>query len=579
MDPADRQQGRVRSDAALVLDGHSRAALETLQSLGRVGVGVDVAADGACLAWKSRYCQRQFQQPNSADGPAFLIWLEKVFDAGGYRLVVPSTEASLRCLLLLPESHAIRRAAVLASNHSQDVALSKQLTLELAHSLGVPVPASRLLTSRDEAVVPATFPVVLKPVTSLVAADGELVGVAPVIVTTHQEWSRQLDRLLPLCPVLEQEYVTGCGVGIECLYRHGTLLWHFQHERLHELPLTGGGSSYRRSVPVDAVLLKAATRLLDSLHWHGAAMVEFKGSADRGYRLMEINPRLWGSLALPIRAGVDFPRGLWCLAAGQDPGPQPRYRWPCYARNLRMDFDWLKENLRADHANPLLLTRPKLQSLLEYGRPLIGRESWDHFDARDWRVWGAVLRETMSAVWHTANSILQRTLRPHLLSRKHRRVLAHVGGGSGSRVRRILFVCYGNICRSPLAELYARRLAPDLETASAGFHHTAGRTAPEWYQAITAELGVDISLCRSRRIDAVQVAWAELILLADLDNLDSFEREFPEAVDKATMLGFFLPTPRAEIKDPYNLDAAGARTTAREVLAAVDGLIVWSPSR
>ncbi len=570
---------QARNGAALVLDGHSRAAIETLQSLGRMGVAVDLAAEGECLAGKSRFCRRQLQQPDSAAGPAFLDWLENLFDAENYRLIVPSTEASLRCLQLLPESHAIRRAAVLASDRSLEVALSKQLTWELAHSLNVPVPASRYIVSWDEASAPTNFPVVLKPAASLVAVDDRLVGVTPVVVTTRQEWSRTLERLLPLCPVLEQEFITGRGVGIECLYRNGTRLWHFQHERLHELPLTGGGSSYRRSVPVDNALLDAATRLLDSLHWHGVAMVEFKGSAEGGYRLMEINPRLWGSLALSIRAGVDFPRGLWCLAAGADPGPQPHYKWPYYTRNLSMDFDWLKENLRADHSDPLLLTMPGLRTLLEYGRPLIGRESWDHFVAKDWRVWSTVLLETFGAFWRTARSLAQKVLSPRVLAWRHSRVLARVGGGSGSRVQRILFVCYGNICRSPLAELYARRLAPGLETASAGFHDIIGRTAPEWYQDICTELGTDLSQCRSRRIDAAQVDWAELILLADLDNLELFEREFPEALSKTTMLGFFLPTPRAVIEDPYNLDAAGARTAAREVLAAVDGLIAWTHAK
>ena len=563
-------------DAALILDGHSRAALETLQSLGRMGVAIDLAAERDCLAGRSRYCRRQLQQPNSADGNAFLAWLEKVCQATTYCLIVPSTEVSLRCLLLLAESHAIRHAAVLASDHALKVALSKQLTWEFASSQGIPVPASHLIVSREDAVAPLNFPVVLKPATSLVVVDGGLVGVAPVIATTHEEWSRILDHLLPLCPVLEQEYVTGHGVGIECLYRNGALLWHFQHERLHELPLTGGASSYRRSMPVDAALLDMATRLLNSLQWHGAAMVEFKGSADHGYRLMEINPRLWGSLALPIRAGVDFPKGLWCLATGQDPGPQPRYRWPYYIRNIQMDFDWLKENLQADLSNPLLLTKPRLRSLLEYGRLLIGRESWDHFDARDWRVWSRVLLGTMGAVWGTVRSVLRRTLRPNLLLLRHRRVLARIAGGSGSRVHRILFVCYGNICRSPLAELYARRLSPDLETASAGFHDAVDRTAPEWYQLITAELGVDLSQCRSRRIDVTQVDWAELILLADLDNLNLFEREFPEALRKTTMLGYFLSTPRDVIKDPYNLDSIGARAAAHEVLAAVEGFISWA---
>jgi len=576
MKASSHKQAAGRSDAALVLDGHSRAALETLQSLGRMGVAVDLAAEKECLGWKSRYCRARVAQPDSADTQVFRSWLEARYAAGDYRLIVPSTETSLRCLLLLPEAHPIRLAAVLPSNRALEIALSKQQTWDLARSLGVWVPGSRLISSRDEAGEPGCFPLVLKPAASLVAVGDQLIGVTPKIVTTREEWSRALDRLLPLCPVLEQEYISGRGVGIECLYRNGACLWHFQHERLHELPLTGGGSSYRRSVPVDEKLLAAAARLLDSLEWHGVAMVEFRGSADHGYRLMEINPRLWGSLALPIDAGVDFPKGLWCIATDQDPGPEPKYKFPYYTRNLRMDFDWLKENLRADHENPLLLTSSRFRSLVEYGRPLFGRESWDHFDLKDWRIWGSVLLEILNLSFRTVLSIMGKALRFQVALRRHRKILSRLVEVNRGRVRRILFVCYGNICRSPLAELYAKRLCPDLEVASAGFHDAVDRVAPEWYQSIVAELGVDLSSCRSKRIDAAQVEWAQLILLADFDNLDRFEREFSKSMDKTTMLGFFLPAPRAVIEDPYDLQPTDARMAVQQVLAAVNGLVVWS---
>lgn len=565
--------------AALVLDGHSRAAVETLQSLGRNGIAVDVASEQECIAFKSRYCRRRIIQPDSGRPEEFGEWLETVAGENQYRLIVPSTEASLRCLARILESHPVRRNAVLPSNKALATALDKRLTWELARSLGIPVPASRLVTTREDIAEPEGFPLVLKPVASTVTFGGRIVRLAPSIVRTREERARALDRLLPLCPVLEQEYVTGRGVGIECLYRNGSCVWHFQHERLHELPLTGGGSSYRRSSPADAGLLSHAKRLLDGLEWHGVAMVEFKGTAERGFRLMEVNPRLWGSLALAIDAGVDFPHGLWNIAVGVEPGPQPDYRWPYYSRNLELDLYWIKENLRADHSDSLLLTRPRLRSLLEYGRPLLGRESWDHFDARDWRVWGRTLHGAFAAGWRTAGGALTRFGRPYLDRRRHRRLLARVGRDGEGAVRRVLFVCHGNICRSPLAESHARKLMPELEVASSGFHETAGRAPPDWFQAMAGELGVDLSTYRSKRIDRAQVEWAQLILLADIENLERFKREFPEAAGKATLLGLFLPTPRGSIEDPYSLGDAGARSVAREVLAAVEGFVTWSCAR
>src|SRR5207249_2900067 len=138
--------------------------------------------------------------------------------------------------------------------------------------------------------------------------------------------------------------------------------------RVHEVPLTGGGSSYRRSVPPPALMLAAARTLLEALEWHGVAMVEFKREPDGRFCLMEVNPRLWGSLALAIDAGVNFPLGLWRIAAGEPHLPQPAYREKYFTRHLPKDLEWLKANVRADHRDPLLLTRPPLSGACAQAR-------------------------------------------------------------------------------------------------------------------------------------------------------------------------------------------------------------------
>jgi predicted ATP-grasp superfamily ATP-dependent carboligase len=126
-------------------------------------------------------------------------------------------------------------------------------------------------------------------------------------------------------------------------------------------------------------------------------MVEFKLDRDGEVWLMEINPRLWGSLALSIDAGVNFPLGLLRLATGQDPGKQPDYLCPYYTRDLQNDLVWMKDNLLADHSDRLLLTRRRIASMFEYLRPLIGRESWDHFDLADLKVTWWVIKGILGA--------------------------------------------------------------------------------------------------------------------------------------------------------------------------------------
>jgi len=373
----------------LVLDGDSAAALESLQSLGRRGAQVDVACErDDCLAFHSRYVRRRLQQPPAYAGRDAVQWLARQDRERDYALIVPATEASLLLLRALQEEHPTRRKAALPADAALDIALDKQATLQLAARLGIAVPATVLI---EHAAAPcARYPVVLKSVRSRVRIDGRDVRLPAVLARDAAAHAHVLTQWLPYTPVLQQEFVVGHGFGIAMLFERGRPVWHFAHERLHENPLTGGGSTYRRSIEPPPLLLQAAERLLRHLHWHGVAMVEFRGDAQR-WHLMEINPRLWGSLALSIDCGVDFPWGLAMLAAGAALPALPRYRRGYYTRQVLYDVTWQKLNLRADHADALLLTRPRLRSLLELLRPLWGAESWDHFDWRDLGIVARVL--------------------------------------------------------------------------------------------------------------------------------------------------------------------------------------------
>src|SRR6185437_12603256 len=116
---------------ALILDAHSRAAVETIQSLGRAHVAVDAASpDLDCLGFHSRYVERKLV-PRDQSGN-FSGWLRSMHSEHKYDLIVPSTEVSLRQMMQIEEEEEVRRRAVLASNSSLEIALSKQETCLLA---------------------------------------------------------------------------------------------------------------------------------------------------------------------------------------------------------------------------------------------------------------------------------------------------------------------------------------------------------------------------------------------------------------------------------------------------------------
>ena len=81
----------------------------------------------------------------------------------------------------------------------------------------------------------------------------------------------------------------------------------FAHRRIHEVPHTGGVSSFRESVRLPDIEAHALS-VLRRIGWNGVAMLEYRRDARTGdFRLLELNARFWGSLHLALAAGVDFP--------------------------------------------------------------------------------------------------------------------------------------------------------------------------------------------------------------------------------------------------------------------------------
>ena len=98
-------------------------------------------------------------------------------------------------------------------------------------------------------------------------------------------------------------------------------------------------------------------------------------------------------------------------------------------------------------------------------------------------------------------------------------------------VRRILFVCMGNICRSPSAEGIFKELAfnypelQSLEIDSCGtIGHHVGETADSRSIEAAKNRGYDLSNIRSRKIDNNDLEHFDLILAMDLDNLNKIHQ-------------------------------------------------------
>jgi predicted ATP-grasp superfamily ATP-dependent carboligase len=344
----------------LVTDAARGSAIAFIRSLGRHGVQV-IAADHRPRSpgFRSRYASERLLYPDPAVAPEAAI--EELLDAAQRRrvdLIVPVTDEVLLPLSAARERFAGVCALALPDPDALATVTDKRETLALGRLLGVPTPRTAVVHSVDEALTAAAelgWPVVVKPVASRVYRNGAVEVLQVAYADGMRKLAEQVMRLDGRCAALLQEYWPGEGVGVELLADRGRPLAAFQHRRLHEVPITGGASALRESVELDAELYGHARRLLAALRWTGLAMVEFR-IGPQGPVLMEINGRIWGSLPLAVKSGVDFPLRLLELHLGRrlDARSDGRPVAGVRSRNLGLELVWIASVLRRRRPYPFL---------------------------------------------------------------------------------------------------------------------------------------------------------------------------------------------------------------------------------
>ncbi len=332
------------SISAIVTDAKYRMALAAIRSLGRAGVPVTAAEDAPAgsthvLGFHSRYASGTATITSARENPAQFI-RDLLQLAPGHRAVIPVTLSSI--LAVAEHREEVNRVlgTAVASPESIRVANDTNTLLPLAARVGVPIPVTTTMHEGERVEDLADripYPVVIK------YRAGEELFLPPeqryaivqnreVFINTFTAMHRR--QSYPLV----QEYVPGAGFGVSAVFdhRHQPVAL-FQHKRLREYPVTGGPSCFCESVHIPR-LTELAMKLLKELNWVGVAMVEFKQDAAGDFRLMEINPRFWGSIPLALAAGVPIPLLLYQVAVGENITPVTTYRTGVRLRYLFQDL-------------------------------------------------------------------------------------------------------------------------------------------------------------------------------------------------------------------------------------------------
>jgi len=327
---ANRAGQELAGVSAIVTDADTRLGLCVIRALGRAGCRVTALGSARAVGSSSRYAHQHYELPEGRYQDTLPAALEALGPT--HDLVLPVSAFSISVILASAERLKKFVRFYLPSGDVFRLASDKREVTRAAKELGVPIPETYdgpqgLPLSEWAQRLESRLPLVVK------FSDEERIGSwAPAdryrIVRSVADLEREYDRMNRIArDPLVQEYVEGDGYGFFAIVGpEGEIVSSFCHRRLREYPISGGPSTLCESVH-DPRLIELGTRLLRGIGFRGVAMVEFKRDGKAGdYRLLEINPRFWGSLPLAIHCGVNFPVRQAELALGRQPSAATPYR-------------------------------------------------------------------------------------------------------------------------------------------------------------------------------------------------------------------------------------------------------------
>ena len=139
----------------------------------------------------------------------------------------------------------------------------------------------------------------------------------------------------------------------------------------------------------------------------------------------------------------------------------------------------------------------------------------------------------------------------------------------------VLFVCSGNICRSPMALVIARHRASQMQLAlefdSAGTLMIEGAPADPKAVSVCKDISIDLTEHRSKGLNIDLVTWADHILVMEVRHSQFIESHFPDATHKTILMGHLAG--QLEIPDPIGKWRRTFRLNRDMVQQAVDNFL------
>lgn len=323
----------------LLIEGRARQVLPMSKSLRELGCEVTTYNNSRLdPGYASRYPHRKLLAFFDASQPKrTLAAIRAELEKYHYDLVIPLNDEV--AIILAQYKDVLRPLTTIACNDWPifEMASDKLRTMTTCMHLEIPCPKTYLnIEDFLHTAISARYPVVVKPRTGCAAIGFHIAQNAEEVI---EYYDRAKDKYGPM---LIQEFIPQDGLQYKAeLYidREGVLKGACVFSKVRWYPINGGSSTLNETVERPDII-ENCERLLKSINWRGYADIDLiQDTRDNSVKIMEINPRITGSVKICFEAGVNFSKMILEDFLEKEVSPQFDAKH-VYLRYLHTDLLW-----------------------------------------------------------------------------------------------------------------------------------------------------------------------------------------------------------------------------------------------
>ena len=383
-EPSATVAEHANGSSGALLMGADYRALGIARSLGRRRIPVWVMKQGGHLvAAPSRYVRRRIPPWPEGDDASKIDFLLDLSVKNGLKgwLLIPTDDYAVNLASVYHDLLSKQYRVTVPSWEKLQWACDKRQLHKLALKLGVDQPWTKCVPTKEEfARLDCPFPVILKPAVRL----------KPTSLAIPKAWRadnrdellarlEEASSFIPPENLILQEMIPGGGetqFSYAALCKDGFPLASIVARRLRQYPKDFGQFSTFVETAEEPQVVAASERLLAAARFTGLAEVEFKKDPRDGrFKVLDVNPRVWGWHTLSVRAGVDFSYLLWLLTKGE-PVPMLKARagerWVHGSADLRVTLGEILNGGLSLSSYLRSLRGPKESAIFAWDDPLPG---------------------------------------------------------------------------------------------------------------------------------------------------------------------------------------------------------------